>query len=179
MTMELRILLSGTGGQGVIATGEFLSDALFRAGYEVVNTRSYGAEARGGSSRSEVIASDGEIYDLELGDVDIIVAMSMHAYGRFIDRVRPNGLVLVETEVLNRLEKDKLRNDVKLLSVPASETAVGLGNPIVANMVFLGALCKRTGLLTVDRLEEAVKTLMRPSLHGINLRALRAGFDLV
>ncbi|TRO47951.1 hypothetical protein E2P65_03635, partial [Candidatus Bathyarchaeota archaeon] len=66
------ILISGTGGQGIIAAGEFLTEALFRAGREVMFTRSYGSEARGGSCRSEVIVSDSEIYDLQLDKADIL-----------------------------------------------------------------------------------------------------------
>jgi 2-oxoglutarate ferredoxin oxidoreductase subunit gamma len=177
--MELRILISGTGGQGVVAAGEFLSEALFRADYVVVNTRSYGAEARGGSSRSEVLVSDGEIYDLELGDVDILIAMSMQAYKNFIGRTKKNSLVLLEDELLKKLDKDDIRDDVEIASVPASETATMLGNPVVANMVILGALSKKTGLLTLERLEEAVKALMRPSLQGINIEAIKAGYSFV
>lgn len=171
------ILISGNGGQGIISAGELLSDALFRAGYEVVNTRSYGSEARGGSSRSEVLVSDEEIHDLQLEESDILIAMSAQAYRRFISRIRVNGLVLVETTVLRKLGEDEFRGDVKLVSVAAGETAERLGNPIVANMVLLGALAKRTELLTLDMLKEAFDVQMHQSIRRINLRALEAGYD--
>ena len=174
--MEQRILISGTGGQGVIAAGEFLSEALFRAGYEVANTRSYGAEARGGSSQSFVLVSDGEIYDLELGEVDILIAMSVPACRRYLGRAKKDALVLIEDEALQKLGRGMIRRDVRLVSVSASETATTLGNPIVANMVMLGALSKLSGLLKLELLKESVKTLMRVSMHDINLKALEAGY---
>lgn len=169
------ILISGTGGQGILAAGEFLSEALFKAGYEVVNSRSYGSEARGGSCRSQVLVSDEEIYDLSLGEADILVVLSAPAFSRYQGRAKAGGLVLVDSEVIEKHEGE-IRNDVELVQVRAGETALGLGNPIVANMVLLGALAKRSGLITLDDLKEAVKTGMRASMQEINFRALDAGY---
>lgn len=175
--MDVKILLSGTGGQGIISAGEFLSEALFNAGYEVVNTRSYGTEARGGSSRSEILVSDGEIYEIEVGETDILVAMSTPAYRRYINRAKKGSLVLVEEDVLADIGDKELRGDVELISIPANKTASSLGNPIVANMVMLGALSKRTNLITLEGLKEAVNTLMRPHLREINIKALELGYQ--
>lgn len=174
--MEQGILISGTGGQGIVAAGEFLSEALFRAGYEVVNTRSYGSEARGGSCRSEVLVSDGEIYDLQLEEADTLIAMSVPAYRRYIGRAKRGGIVLVDADVVSKIGEGDLRGDVEMVQVPAAEIAAGLGNLIVANMVLLGALAKRSGLLELGRLEDAVREMMRPSMREINLRALEAGY---
>lgn len=177
--MEQGILISGTGGQGIVAAGDFLSEALFSEGFEVVSTRSYGSEARGGSCRSEVLVSDSDLYDLQLEEADILIAMSVPAYRRYISRAKRNGLVLVDADVLSRLGETERRTDVDLYAVPASETAMRLGNPIVANMVLLGALAKLSGLLALERLKDAVETLMRPSMRDINLSALESGYASV
>lgn len=177
--MEFRIIISGTGGQGVISAGEFLSEAFFREGYEVVTTRSYGAEARGGSARSEVIVADEEIYDLEIHEANVIIAMSMPAYRSFIGRARKEALILVEKQLLSELTDKDFRKDVYMVEIPANETAVALGNPVVANMVFLGALIRKIGLLNPEKLEETVKKLIRPALQEINIKAVRAGYSMV
>jgi 2-oxoglutarate ferredoxin oxidoreductase subunit gamma len=177
--LEQGILISGTGGQGIVAAGEFLSEALFRAGYEVVNTRSYGSEARGGRCRSEVLVSDGEIYDLQLEEANVLIIMSVPAYRRYIHRARRNGLVLVDMDVVSKLVEGEKRDDVQMVTVPSAEVAAGLGNPIVANMVLLGALAKLSGLLTLDGLKDVVKALMRPSMQEINLKAVEAGYASV
>lgn len=169
------ILISGTGGQGIIAAGEFLSEALFKAGYEVINSRSYGSEARGGSCRSQVLVSDEEIYDLTLGDADILIVLSLPAFKRYQDRANEGGLVLVDREVVEKYDGE-IREDIELIKVRAGEIALELGNSIVANMVLLGALAKRSDLITLDSLKEAVRVGMRASMQEINLKALDAGY---
>ncbi|MGQ9679243.1 MAG: 2-oxoacid:acceptor oxidoreductase family protein [Candidatus Bathyarchaeia archaeon] len=177
--MEHRIIISGAGGQGVISAGEILSEALFKAGYEVVNTRSYGAEARGGSARSEVIVSEEEINDLEIREANILVLMSSPAYRVLIEKAKKHALVFVEKQILADLSDKGFRDDVHLFEVSANETAVSLGNPIVANMVFLGVLIKKTGLLTLEKLEETVRSLIPPSALDINIRAVKAGYSIL
>ena len=82
---------------------------------------------------------------------------------------------MVDSEVIEKHEGE-IRDDVELVQVRAGETALGLGNSIVANMVLLGALAKRSGLITLDDLKEAVRTGMRASMQEINFRALDAGY---
>jgi len=169
------ILISGTGGQGIIAAGEFLTEALFRAGQEVMFTRSYGSEARGGSCRSEVIVSDSEIYELQLDKADIIIVLSPAAFKKYQARAKENALVLVDSAVLKSLGDGEARSDVDLKHLPATEMAIELGNPIVANMVLLGALSKLSEVVSLDDLREAVNALMRPSMREVNLKALESG----
>jgi 2-oxoglutarate ferredoxin oxidoreductase subunit gamma len=169
------ILISGTGGQGIVAAGEFLSEALFRAGYEVINSRSYGSEARGGSCRSQVLVSDAKIYDLSLKEADVLIVLSVPAFRRYQGHAKEGGLVLVDSEAVEGYGGE-VRRDIELVQVAASEIALGLGNSIVANMVLLGALAKRSELIALDSLKEAVRAGMRPSMQEINLRALDAGY---
>ncbi|UCD44560.1 MAG: 2-oxoacid:acceptor oxidoreductase family protein [Candidatus Bathyarchaeota archaeon] len=173
--METGILISGTGGQGIIAAGELLSEALFRTGYEVINARSYGSEARGGSCRSEVLVSDSEIYDLQLAEPDVLIALSVPAFRKYQGSAKTGALVIVDSAVLEGLSKDEVRQDVRLNSVPATSMARDLGNVIVANMVLLGAFAGLSEVLSLGDLKEAVNELMRPSMKEINLNALEAG----
>ena len=174
--MKRAILISGTGGQGILAAGEFLSEALFRAGYDVIYSRSYGSEARGGSCRSEVIVSDLEIYDLSLGEADVLIVLSIPAYSRYLGQVKKGGLILIDSSVLKKAEAEGQRDDTEWVSVDATSIAIGLGNIIVANMVLLGALAKHTNLISLEELKGAIREKMRPSMQEINLQALEAGY---
>jgi len=176
--MRREILISGTGGQGIVAAGEFLSEALVRNGYEVILTRSYGSEARGGSCRSEVLVSDKKIYDMQLTEPDALIILSLPAYRRHVGRAKVGALVVVDASVLDKAGKE-VGEDVETVPVPAGDIAARLGNPIVANMVLLGALAKRSPVLSLERLKEAVNEMMRPSLRDVNLRALEAGYNSV
>ncbi|MFP3951851.1 MAG: 2-oxoacid:acceptor oxidoreductase family protein [Candidatus Bathyarchaeia archaeon] len=173
--MRREILISGTGGQGIVAAGELLSKSLFNIGYEVIFGRSYGSEARGGACRSEIIVSDEEIYDLQLEEADIFIALSVPGYTKYIDRVRGGALVIVDSAVLDDARQ---RKDVRTLSIPASMTAKSLGNPIVSNMVLLGALAKHSDILKLEMLRNAVKEDLPPSMHEINYKALKSGYNL-
>jgi 2-oxoglutarate ferredoxin oxidoreductase subunit gamma len=172
--MQVNILISGTGGQGIVASGEFLSQALFLDGYEVIFGRSYGSEARGGSCRSEIMVSDQEIYNLQFEESDILLCLSIPAYHKYIDKAREGSLTILDENIVNDVKI--LRKDIKIISVPARDKAIELGNQIVANMVMLGALAKVSNIVRLELLNKAVDRYMRPSMKQINHKALEAGY---
>ena len=175
--MQQNILISGTGGQGIIASGEFLSEALFMKDYEIMFSRSYGASARGGACMSQIMVADHVINDLQFEQSDILLCLSLPAFKKYMPQAKQGSLIIVETEVYNRV--DMVRDDVEIVLVPAREIAVGLGNQIVANMVMLGALARRSEMVNLELLKEAVNTNMRESMRDINLKALQKGYESV
>lgn len=175
--MKQNIMISGTGGQGVIASGSFLSNALFMKDYEVMFSRSYGAEARGGSCKAEIMASNEPINDLQFEKTDVLLCLSLPAFKKYLPSAKPNSIVFVDRNVYERT--DNIRDDVEIILVPAQEVALRLGNPIVANMVLLGALAKRSEMVRLDLLMDAVNANMRESMREINIKALQLGYDSV
>ena len=173
--MKQNILISGTGGQGIVAAGAFLGQALFAQDYEVMFSRSYGASARGGACKSEVMVSDEVINDLQFEDTDILMCLSLPAFKKYMPIAKPGSLIIVDAHVYERAEGK--RDDVEIVQIPAREMAVGLGNQIVANMVMLGNLAKHSEKVSLDLLKEAVMTRMRESMREINIKALEAGFN--
>jgi len=93
-------------------------------------------------------------------------------------KAKEGSLVFVDSSVMERVEGG-VRGDVEFIQVPARDIAVRLGNQIVANMVMLGALSKRSEMVRLDLLKEAVEQSMRPSMREINLRALEEGHDSI
>jgi 2-oxoglutarate ferredoxin oxidoreductase subunit gamma len=175
--MQQNILISGTGGQGIIASGEFLSEALFMKELEVMFSRSYGASARGGACMSQIMVADHVINDLQFMQSDVLLCLSLPAFKKYMPQARPDSLIIVDTHVHNRAED--IRKDLEIVQVPARDIAVGLGNQIVANMVMLGALAKHSEMVYLDLLKDAVNTNMRESMREINLKALQMGYDSV
>jgi 2-oxoglutarate ferredoxin oxidoreductase subunit gamma len=174
--MRLNILIGGTGGQGIVAAGEFLSQALFMKDYEVLFGRSYGSEARGGSCRSEVMVSDSEINDLQFEESDMLLSLSLPAFKKYLPRAKSGSLVVVDSMVIGRFQHE-IREDVEIIVVPARDIAVRLGNQIVANMVMLGALARCSDVLSLELLKDAVRENMREDMQDINLQALQEGYD--
>lgn len=93
--------------------------------------------------------------------------------------MKEGRVVLVEASILDEVGEGELRDDVEIVAVDASGKALELGNLIVANMVLLGALSKRNGLISLDEMKVAIRVGMRPSMQEININALESGYDAV
>ena len=166
------IRLAGTGGQGAILAGIILADAAIRDGKNAVQTQSYGPEARGGASRSEVVISAGEIDYPKVLEPDITLCMSQEACDRYSTQRRENGLLILDTDHVSRAPTTRAAR-IPLTSLARKVT----GRTITANVVALGVLGGLTHIVSRESLEEAVKARAPEGTAEINLKALAAGYE--
>lgn len=166
------ILISGSGGQGVVLGGIILAEAaaIYEDGYATHN-QSYGPEARGGASRSEVIISKKPIHFPEVEEPDVLVALTQEAASKFAAQVKPGGTLIIDARVKAIPRSDKIKTYV----VPICDTAEKIRGEIVTNMVTLGALAAITGLVGKEALKKAVLARVPRGTEEINLKALAAG----
>jgi 2-oxoglutarate ferredoxin oxidoreductase subunit gamma len=170
------ILIGGVGGQGVVLSGILLGTAatLF-AGKQAVQTQSYSSELRGGSTRAEVIISGEPITDPQVRKPDILIALAEDALSKYIGRIKPKGLLVIDSDLV----KGAKPGDYEILSIPATSIAdKEMGNIVVANLIILGAIIKKTGLLSVDAMEKAIETSVPKKAIKLNLNAFRRGLNL-
>lgn len=174
--MRLEILLSGAGGQGLILAGAILAEAagVFE-GKEVVQTQSYGIQARGGASQSTVIVSDRRIKFPEVLTPDILLCLSQEAYARYAPLLRQGGLVIVDQDLVN---SEGVRADIKVLAFPFTAEAEKIGRRIVANVIALGTLAVVTGVVKPESLAKAIPTRLPERNVDTALEALALGVDL-
>ncbi len=172
MDKRMEIRLAGEGGQGMILAGIILAEAAaIYDGKHVVQTQSYGPEARGGASRSEVVISDGEIDHPEVLSADVVVALSQEAYTKFAKAVRPGGLLIVDGEQV------ETSDDFNGLKIPIARIAhETTGKAITANTVALGVLVGLTNLVSHEAIEKAVAARAPKGTEQMNRLALQAGF---
>jgi 2-oxoglutarate ferredoxin oxidoreductase subunit gamma len=171
------ILVGGVGGQGVVLSGILLGTAatLF-AGLKAVQTQSYSSELRGGSARAEVIISDKPVTDPQVRKPDILIALAEEALPRYLGKIKPKGLLVIDSDLV----KGAIPGDYEILSIPATSIAdKEMGNIIVANLIILGALMKRTGLLPIDAMEKAIEVSVPKKAKTLNLNAFRRGLELM
>ena len=171
------ILIGGVGGQGVVLSGILLGTAatLFE-GKQAVQTQSYSSELRGGSARAEVIISDERVSDPEVRKPDVLILMAEDAVPRYLHKVRPGGLVAVDSDLVKSLES----GNYEILQVPATSIAEKeMGNIVVANLIILGALIKKTELLSVGSMEKAIEMSVPKKATALNLKAFRRGLQLL
>jgi 2-oxoglutarate ferredoxin oxidoreductase subunit gamma len=167
---EIRI--AGTGGQGVILAGILLADAAVRDGKKVVQTQSYGPEARGGASRSEVIISDQEVDYPEVLEADILLCMSQEACDRYAGKLKKGGILVLDTVHVHRAPL------IRAVRVPITELArQATGREITANIVALGLLAGLTGVVSRESLEAAVRARAPRGTAEMNLKALAVGLE--
>lgn len=169
------IQFCGFGGQGIVLSSVILGTAaVTRAGLNAVQTQSYGSEARGGECQAELILAQGPVFSPLAEDVQVLVAMSQSALDRYLDRLRPEGALVFDPELVDT----PVRSDVQILPVPATEIASRLGAKIAANMVMLGFLQQATGLLTAEALFDTIQEHVPARFLEINLEAAREGMAL-
>ena len=173
---RLEVRVSGSGGQGILLAAAVLADAVAAAGREVVQTQSYGPEARGGASQAEVIASKEPIDYPEVDLADVSLCLSQAAFDKYAHLTREGGLVLYDSGLVNEREMPHQR----LVGLPFTQTATAdLGAKVVTNIVSLGALAAFIAWLPAEALDDAVAARVPGKFKDLNLRALEAGRRLV
>lgn len=168
----LRVRLSGRGGQGLILAGLVLAEAGSREGLHVVQTQSYGPEARLGASKSDVILSEPEIAFPGVTKPDVLLCLSRDAFQKYGATVAAGGLCVVDRQVAAEISVGDA------IVLPLVDTAQSLGDTIVTNVVALGALVALTGAVRQDTLRDALRGRVKPQLVDLNERALAAGWGL-
>lgn len=171
MAPRTEVRLAGEGGQGMILAGIILAEAAsIYDGKNAVQTQSYGPEARGGASKSEVVIADGEIDHPEVLEADVLVALSNEAYLKFADNVKADGLLILDEEKVESPDERAIKIPITRL---AFETT---GRQITANTVALGVLVGLTNVVSRQAIEKAVQARAPRGTEEMNRKAMEAGF---
>jgi 2-oxoglutarate ferredoxin oxidoreductase subunit gamma len=168
---RLEIRLAGMGGQGMILAGVILADAAIRDGKYAVQTQSYGPEARGGASCSEVIVSDTEIDYPEVIRADVLLCMSQQACDKYYGDMQRSGLLIIDASQVHRTPTMRaIKADFAGWAVETT------GREITASVIALGFLVGLTDLMSQEALEQAVLARTPEGTGEINLKAVARGF---
>lgn len=175
MAERYEIRFSGAGGQGLITAGIILAEAAsIVEGKYAVQSQSYGPEARGGASKSEVIISDGPIDYPKATVVDACLAMTQEAADKYANGIKTGGLLLLDSDFAPNAPE----GDYKVVKIPIMRTAKEeLGREIVANVVALGAMIAMTGAVSREAGEKAVLAKVPEAFIDLNKKAYSLGFE--
>ena len=173
MNMQKELRLTGSGGQGIILAGVILAEAAILDGKRAIQSQSYGPEARGGSSKSEIIISDDEIDFIKVQKCDMLLCLTQDAYDKY-------GKGFTKALILDEGLSVKYSEPEKVFRIPILDTASEkLGKPVVSNIVALGAANGLFNLVTKESLLEAVLNRIPRGTEDLNKRALESGYELV
>ena len=169
------ILFAGFGGQGIMFMGKLMAQAGLDSGKHVTWMPSYGAEVRGGTAYSMAKISDEEIASPIVGHLDILVAMNKPSMLKYEAKVKPKGLLILNKSLV---EEKPARKDIQVLSIPMTEIASKIGDTRCANMVAIGAIIRKTKLVSMKTAVQALKEMLKgkESLIAANREAIERGY---
>ena len=175
MADRYEIRFSGAGGQGLITAGIILAEAAaIIEGKSALQSQSYGPEARGGASKSEVIISDGPIDYPKATVVDACLAMTQESADKYAVGIKDGGLLLLDDDFV----KQDPEGNFTVHRLPIMRMAKeDIGREIVANVIALGAVIGLTNVVSKEAGEEAVMRKVPPAFKELNQKAYNLGYE--
>ncbi|MEA1979395.1 MAG: 2-oxoacid:acceptor oxidoreductase family protein [candidate division Zixibacteria bacterium] len=168
---ELR--LSGSGGQGMIFASVILGEAIGLAeGKNVVQSQSYGPEARGGASKSDVVVSANEIFYPKAMKLDLLLAMTQESMDKYYGDLKEDGILIVDTSLVTEIPTDKYYG-FEFTRLARHE----IGHIMVANVIALGAIAGATGIVSLESVTNAVIARAPKGTEDKNRKAVKLGYD--
>jgi 2-oxoglutarate ferredoxin oxidoreductase subunit gamma len=174
MTGTTRTIFAGFGGQGVLLMGYVLAHGAMLKGLNVTYLPAYGTEMRGGTANCTVTLSAGEIDSPVASEPDVLVAMNLPSLTRFEPTVRAGGLLVLNASLI---QEPPSRTDLNVIAPPIVELAKDAQADRSANMVMIGALMEKTGLLTQEETCRGMEAAMKGKdrFFEMNRRAIARG----
>ncbi|MBN2874477.1 MAG: indolepyruvate oxidoreductase subunit beta [Spirochaetales bacterium] len=185
--MKYDIILGGVGGQGILSVAAVIAQAAMASGLEVRQSEVHGMAQRGGAVQAHLRLADGPIHGdlIGLGRADMILSMEPLEALRYVDYLKPEGLVVSAEEPYNNIvdypDEAMVLGAVAALPhgiiVQTKQLAREAGNPTAANMVLVGAASKYLPI-ELPRIRDAVKARLASKGEAVvemNLKALELG----
>ena len=190
MDKVTNIFLSGVGGQGTILASNILAEVFLKAGYDVKKSEVHGMAQRGGDVTTHFRFGT-KVYSplIKYGDVDFLLSFELLEALRYINWVKPEGKIVINKQEIFpsgvNLGTAKYPQDVEktfkkyfkenVHVIDGQEIARKLGNTQAANVVLVGAFSNFFPEIKEDRFIDAIKTLLAPKLHDLNVKAFHEG----
>lgn len=170
MKKYYEIRLSGAGGQGLGLAGRVFSEAAIESDFNVCQTQSYGPEARGGASRTDIIISKSEILYPNCRNLNILLAMNQESADKFSGSVVDGGVILVDTTYVNQIPEGRVY-EYSLTEKSIKE----FKTPMAANIIAVGMLASLTRLFALEDWIRAIRRRVPERFIKMNLDAFEMG----
>ena len=174
------VIIAGTGGQGILLIGNLLAETAMDEGREVTFLPSYGVEMRGGNANCTVVVSDTEVGSPAVSAPQVLIALSKNAQMLFEPKVLEKGVLILNSSLVP--PDDIERKDIELISHPFNEIAAEIGNSRLANIVALGLYVVKSGVVSLDSLENRITEVFSgrgKKLLAQNVEAVLKGASLI
>ena len=171
---RFEIRFSGLGGQGIITLGKIMGQGLALGhGYNVTQTQSYGPEARGGSSKCDLVISSGPISYPKEENLDLLVALSQEACNKYYPCLKTGGILVLETDLVTQPPTNQF------LGLPYTALArdkVGIAQAM--NTVVLGSLSMLLPFVNQGTMRKSLEAALPAKIKAVNTKAFNLGHRL-
>jgi len=173
---RIRLVFSGSGGQGVITAAIIFAEAaVIYEGLNATQSQAYGAAARGGATRSDIIISENEINFPKVIQPNVLVCLTQEAYNGYSSIIRPGGLLLT----VSRFVETARKVDAWQVELPMYQKVMEeIGKPIVFNICMLGAVVQLTERVRPESIMQVLKQRIPSGFLEMNQKALELGMAL-
>lgn len=174
---QQEIVIAGFGGQGILSAGKLLAYAGMLENKYVSWLPSYGPEMRGGTANCNVIISDEPVGSPILNSADTLIVMNGPSLDKFENWISEGGLIITDSILVDRHIDKK---DVDVFEIPATKMASDMGNSTYANIILLGKLIAKTGIIKKESFAEALKSILPAKKHYLipeEIKALEMGME--
>jgi indolepyruvate ferredoxin oxidoreductase, beta subunit len=188
------IFLSGVGGQGTILASNILAEVFLKAGYDVKKAEVHGMAQRGGDVTTHFRFGK-KVYSplIKYGDVDFLLSFELLEALRYINWMKPDGKIVINRQEIlppgvslgtakypdnvEKVFKKYFKENVHVID--GQEIARTLGNTQAANVVLVGSFSNFFPEIKEEQFIDAIKTLLAPKLHELNVKAFHEGRKLL
>ena len=177
MSDNLKIVLAGFGGQGILFAGKVVAYGGLNDNKEISWLPSYGPEMRGGTANCSVCISDKPIGSPLVLNPNALIAMNLPSFEKFIPKVESGATVVLDSFLIGKKVE---RDDANTFYVPATKLAEDAGLKGLANIILVGTLFKEIRFCSASALDKAVEKCVPPSkahLLEANRKALKIGME--
>ena len=175
--MNKEILIAGFGGQGILFSGKFLAYEGLIDGKEVSWLPSYGPEMRGGTANCSIIISDSAVGSPIVSTPDILIAMNLPSLDKYENETKKGGQIFVDSSLIERKVE---RDDVETYYIPATKMASDEGLTGLANMIMIGHMIAKSGIIPEQNIEKAMQKVVpvtKQNMFDLNMKAVKLGME--
>ena len=179
--MNLQMILSGVGGQGILFATRIFTNLALEKGYNVIGSETHGMAQRGGSVVSHLKIGDYSSPLVRQGTADLLLSFDPDEAYRTLSFLKRGSLCFVNSPredfwdpgIKSYLKK----NEIRAYSFPADRVALALGVPQSANLALIGyALSAPDVPFTYEDVRETIARISPPRFRDVNLQAFDIGY---
>ncbi|HKK96240.1 MAG TPA: 2-oxoacid:acceptor oxidoreductase family protein [Anaerovoracaceae bacterium] len=172
---ELRF--TGSGGQGVILSTIIMAEAAFLDGKNVVQSQSYGPEARGGMCKAELLVDEKAVNYTKVTKPTCLLSLTQQSFDKYKENLADDAVLVIDNSINVPTSINTSHKVYKLPILDSAKTIIK--NPMSANIISVGAVNEVLSLTSKESLEDAVTAHIPKGTKESNVNAMNLGAKLV